>query len=141
VEEVFDDIKGKVVHGGEHMQRKVKKVIVGAMTPSQALDYFTDSTLVITPGDREALVLTVVCEARYVVGLILTGQVMPHDSVMNILSTTQIPVAYAAEDTYTVAARVRDMMVKIHPHDIEKVETAVDIIGDCVAIDRILEKL
>jgi len=60
---------------------------------------------------------------------------------MRIISKTRIPVIYMPEDTYSVASKVHDIIVKIHPSEKDKIKIAMRLVSRHVKIDRILEKL
>ena len=145
--EILAETRGELLNGEESLDRRVERIAVGAMTPHQALTYFNSKTLVITPGDREDLILAAVSKAgvrsksHCVAGLILTGKVLPHKAVMRIISRTKIPVIYIPEDTYSVASKVHDIIVKIHPSEKDKIRIATKLVGRHVKVDRILEKL
>ena len=49
--------KGTFLNGKERSRRRVKKVIIGAMSSSRVMEFFKPGTLVITPGDREDVIL------------------------------------------------------------------------------------
>ncbi len=145
--EILAETKGELLNGEESLDKRVEKIAVGAMTPHQALTYFNNRTLVITPGDREDLIFAAVSKAgvrsksHCVAGLILTGKILPHKAVMRIISKTSIPVIYMPEDTYSVASKLHDIIVKVHPSEKDKIRIARKLVSRYVKIDRILEKL
>ena len=48
VEQLLEDIDGKLVSGHRGLHNTVEKMVIGAMPPHQALDYFSRGTLLIT---------------------------------------------------------------------------------------------
>ncbi len=145
---IFEEIGGDILNGEESMDARIDEIMIGAMTPHQALNYFHSRTLVITPGDREDLILGAMSSApaegtkKYGIGgMILTGQVRPHESIMKLLHKTHMPVLAINKDTYSVASRIHDMIVKIGPSDREKISVAMELVEKHVAVDRLLEKI
>ena len=50
-----------------------------------------------------------------VAGIILTGGIRPHDSIMELVKKTNLPMVLVDEDTYTVASKITKLIVKIRP--------------------------
>jgi len=51
--QICDAVNGKIITGWNKMREKIKNVIVGAMTPRHALDYFKPDSLLITQGTEK----------------------------------------------------------------------------------------
>lgn len=140
VAEVLDEIHGELV--GEQLDPSllntlVKQVLVGAMSTHQALDYFCPGSLIITPSDREDIILAAIGLAisdtaknlETVAGLVLTGKTLPHPAIMDLVRHSRIPIISCAKDTYTVALQVHDLLAKIRPADQSKIEHATRLVG------------
>jgi len=149
IEQILDETNFKLLSGREGLNNLVKKIVVGAMEPHNALNYMVDGALLITPGDREDMILaslgcyfvrSVVKEVR-ISGIVLTGNLVPHKTIMSMVEQTKIPILLAKYDTYGVASRIHDLMVKIRPQDKEKIETVEKIISKHVDIDKILKRI
>lgn len=148
VEQLLDDIDGKLVSGHRGLRNTVEKMVIGAMPPHQALEYFTRGTLLITPGTREDLILTAMSSCLLgpshspcVAGLILTGGTPPQPKIMELVEKTAIPIILVEEDTYTVASKIAKLIVKIRPGDFEKIRAAEAMVDEFVDVDRVIEKL
>jgi len=146
IEQLVQEIDGRLLSGRRGLKNVVSKTIVGAMPPHEALDYFTGDVLLITPGAREDLILAAMSchligpgDRCFISGIVLTGGIRPHRNVMRLVRETQIPVILVEEDTFRVAARIDDLIVKIRPGDEEKIAAAEDLIERYVAVDRALE--
>jgi BioD-like phosphotransacetylase family protein len=146
IEQILEETDFKLLCGKEYLESPVSQVIVGAMEPHDAIKYITDDSLMITPGDREDMLMTALgCfrdsdEKRLkVCGIILSGGIMPDAPIMNLLTKAQIPVLLAEEDTYDVATTIHDMTVKIRPCDKTKIDAVVKLIKDNVDITSILK--
>jgi BioD-like phosphotransacetylase family protein len=53
----------------------------------------------------------------------------------------RLPVLLAEEDSYEVASKVHDLIVKIRPSDSEKIALIRDLIAKNVNLKKILESL
>lgn len=148
VGQVLENLNARLINGEASLSNQVENIIIGAMTPHQALDYFSERTLIITPGDREDMILAVISSSaiyqnkkQCFSGMILTGKVIPNKSIMRLISKTDIPVLYVDTDTYTAASRVHDLVVKIRENDKDKIQTAVKLIEENVDINRLYNRL
>ncbi|MCP4649394.1 MAG: AAA family ATPase [PVC group bacterium] len=142
------ELKAQVLYGATYSDNVVEKIVIGAMEPHDALDYIDDKSLVITPGDREDIILTALSmhliygdNGPSVSGLILTGGISPHPSVLNLVKCADIPVLLVKEDTYNIASRVHDLTVKIRPKDKTKTNLVIDMVNKYVNIDEIVKAL
>ena len=124
------------------------KILVGAMAPHDALSYFSDKSLIITPGDREDMILAVVGfqmdrkkEGVQIGGIVLSGGIKPHKTVIELVKKAKIPLLLAQGDTYSVASCVHDLTVKIRPEDFRKTRIIKDLIEKYVDIEMIERQL
>jgi BioD-like phosphotransacetylase family protein len=148
LEQLLEDIGGELLSDNIGIRNVIDRMVIGAMPPHEALDYFGHGVLLITPGTREDLVLAAMssCAGRAgseysVSGVILTGGIRPHSKVMELIRRTHIPIISVPEDTFSVATKVNSLMVKIRPGDKSKIEAAERIVSEYVDVDRILDML
>ncbi|MFH1678026.1 MAG: AAA family ATPase [Candidatus Omnitrophota bacterium] len=146
--QIIEETDYKLLSGEEGLNNVVRKIVVGAMQPHNALNYLVDGALLITPGDREDMILASIgnCFSKslkeiHLSGIVLTGNIIPHKRVMELLENIKIPVILAESDTYTVASCIHDLMVKIRPQDKEKIEAIKKLVKENVDIDKILDSL
>jgi len=144
IEQIVEETDYEVLCGKDYLERFVSQVIVGAMEPHDAVKYIVNDSLMITPGDREDMVMTALGCFREgndkklkVSGIILSGGITPDEPIMNLLEKAQIPVLLARSDTYDVAMHIHDLTVKIRPRDTEKVNAVIKLIKDHVDLDAI----
>jgi BioD-like phosphotransacetylase family protein len=149
VRQIKEEINGEVVYGpAKLLNRRVDNIIIAAMEPHDAIHYFKDNVLVITPGDRDDIMLTAIgshlrskTRKFEVVGMVLTGGITPHDSIVTLVKKAKIPVLLSKEDTYRVASRVHDRVVKIRPEDKEKIRSARRLITEHVDIKGLVRSI
>lgn len=146
VESIRDELQAEMLNGPMQMNNLVDEVVLGSMGVHHALDYFKPGVLLITPGDREDILLAV-ASTRYgqddkgLAGIVLTRQLHPGHSVMKAIQTFPFPVLLAKGDSYEVASRVHDLTVKTRPHDTEKISLIRDLIAKHVDVRKILDAL
>ncbi len=144
IEQILEETDFELLCGKEAPESYIANVIVGAMKPHDAIKYIVDDSLLITPGDREDMIMTALgchrdSEKRRlkICGIILSGGIMPEKSIMDSLINAKIPVLLAKDNTYAVTSAIHDLTVKIRPRDTFKVSTAIQLIRDNVDLDAI----
>lgn len=146
IEQILKETDFGLLCGKDTLESYVSNVIVGAMQPNDAIKYIRDNSLLITPGDREDMIMTALeCyrekdkERLKVSGIVLSGGITPLGPTMEALKDSGIPVLLAQDDTYTVAACIHNLTVKIRPCDTVKINTAIKLIKDNVDLDSIVK--
>ncbi len=148
IRQLFEDIKGELISGEEGLDQTVQKIVVGAMTPHAALEFFNGNELLITPGDREDLILAAmsgcvmgVSKAYCVKGIILTGGIKPHKTILNLVKRINIPIIMVSRNTYETAQKLNNLIVKIKPNDTGKIREATALIKKYVDIEKIIKRV
>lgn len=140
ITQVFDALKGELL-SGDNLNRRVDNIVVGAMAPHHALSYFAPGSLVITPGDREDIILAAMAKSHDIVALVLTCNQTPHHTVLELVRKAGFPVMKVATDTYTTASRIHDLVVKISPEDREKIDVIGSLVKQYVGVEEIYHAL
>lgn len=138
--ELLNEPPASALHG------LVDDVVVGAMGAQNAISFFKRGVLLITPGDRDDILLAACTsiEAQSedkMAGIILTGGLRPAEAILKVIRTMPIPVLLAKQDSYRVASKVHDLTVKTRPNDVEKIALIRDIIAQSVDVEKILKAL
>ncbi len=147
--QICKEIKGTFINASKvEASRRVKKIIIGAMNSSHVMEYFSPGTLVIAPGDREDIILAALsacslweAEGTAIAGLVLSGDLFPHQSVIDLIKTSTVPTIGSPLDSYTVANSIYSMTVKTLPEDSEKIDKIQNLVEKYIEVDRLLEKL
>jgi BioD-like phosphotransacetylase family protein len=124
----------------------VDRVVVGAMGVHNTMSFFKKGVLIITPGDREDIILAAATNewggrGENLAGIVLTDNLKPNSNVLKVIEDLRFPVLLASEDSYQVASRVHDLIVKTRPKDTEKIILIRDIIAKHVDVQKILKAL
>ncbi|MES2210871.1 MAG: AAA family ATPase [Chloroflexota bacterium] len=164
LEMILEGVHGEVLHEGPDLERVIDGVAVGAMEPRHMLERVGPGTLVIVPGDREDVILTLTTAHQRgiaggrdgdepgsgpggaiaddhegaAIGLVLTGGYRPRPAVIDAIRRADLCATLVSEDTYAVASEVHDLLVKTHPADLVKIELIKRLVADNLDVDRIL---
>jgi BioD-like phosphotransacetylase family protein len=163
LEMILEGVHGETIHHGPDLDRVIDGVAIGAMEPGHMLERVGPKTLVIVPGDREDVILTLTTahlmgvprtatneeltkpsldlddgHAGAAIGLVLTGGYRPRKAVVDAIRRADLFATLVGEDTYTVASEVHDLLVKTHAADVEKIELIKELVASNIDVDRIL---
>ena len=149
IAQILEETDFELLSGKEGLNNTIHKILVGAMQPREALNYIVDKSLVITPGDRDDILLMAVSShltaqkgsGSEVAGIILTGNMKPHQAILSLVKDTKIPLIVSKDDTYVVASLVHDLTVKIRPQDKDKINSVIKMVKDNVDFDKIIERM
>jgi len=160
---VLEGVHGETIHPGPDLDQVIGGVAIGAMEPVHMLERVGPRTLVIVPGDREDVILTIATAHLMgppsggpairpggipteppepegaALGLVLTGGYRPRPAVLDAIRRADLFATLVESDTYSVASDVHDLLVKTHPSDTGKIQEIKDLVWDHLAIDRVLE--
>jgi BioD-like phosphotransacetylase family protein len=147
IRQLLEDVKGTLLCGEKSLNQSVSKIIVGAMPPHTALNYFKGDVLLITPGNREDLILAAIAcstglhDDYNVKGIILTGGIQPNETVLRLVQQTSIPVILVNADTFSTAERLTQLIIKIRPTDLDKIAAVRQLIKEYVDIPALIKKI
>jgi len=138
------ELGGEFLSGENMKRRKVRSVAVGAMTAARLQDQLHPGALLITPGDREDLLLATLeaqgkggHEAKPA-GIILTDGLKPQPGLIKMLQERGLPTVAVKGDSYTVAAKIERMTVKTDPGDKEKILMIQEVIAKHLDLGAII---
>ncbi|MCH8474457.1 MAG: AAA family ATPase [Opitutales bacterium] len=142
--QVAEEIKGRWINGkADGEDERIMRFVIGAMTAKGVIDYLQPGVLIITPGDRDDILLAAIANAgisgkKVISGIILTRDIMPHPKLMELLAQTNIPVIAAVEDSYAIASKIAGMTIKTQPRDKDKFPIIKNLINDHVDMDTLI---
>ncbi len=148
IRQLMEDIHGELLCGEKGLDETVSKIMIGDMPPHSALEFFHGDELLITPGNREDLILAAmsgcvigISKAYCVKGIILTGGITPYKTITKLVKRTNIPIVMVKETTYETARRLNNLIVKLRPEDTDKIERATSLIKKYVDVEGIISKV
>jgi len=146
VDLIREELHAELLNQPPELSALVDDVVVGAMGAQNAMQFFKRGVLLITPGDREDIILAAGAmtnpeSQEKMAGIVLTGGLRPSANVLKAIQTMPIPVLLAKADSYQVASRVHNLIVKTRPSDAGKISLIRDIVAKHVNVKRIIEAL
>jgi BioD-like phosphotransacetylase family protein len=146
MELICEELRAELLNPPATLHSLVDDVVVGAMGAHNAMQFFKRGVLLITPGDREDILLaagamTIPHSEEKMAGIVLTGGLRPGASVLKAMQAMPIPVLLAKADSYEVASKVHNLIVKTRPADAEKISLIRDIVAKNVNVKKIIDSL
>ena len=140
-----EELKAEVLNDPGSLNGLVEDVVLGAMGANNAVKFFKEGMLLITPFDREDIVYAAAAqqdhEHQHLAGLVLTGNQEPSRELSRVIERLPFPVLLTSHTSYRAASIVHDTIVKTRPDDLEKIDLIRDLISRHVKVDRILEAI
>ncbi len=138
-------LKGEFIAGAQHKRRRVSHIGVGAMSCRHAERLLQPGTLIITPGDREDLIMMILNDNSlpssrgHLAGVVLTDGILPPESVMQMIRERSIPFISTQADISCATTTIGQMTVKTEVGDRDKIGVIQKLIQDHVQVDRIID--
>ena len=136
VKDLVAGIGARVLHAGDMHRRRFRDVRLCAMTVPNSVKVFAPDRLLITPADRDDIIMAVALAAMggmRIAGLVLTGGVEPNERLMQLCApafATGLPVLSVDDGSYQTATRVDRLERQIPTDDPERVELAMNVVAD-----------
>ena len=73
--------------------------------------------------------------------MIFTGNIRPNYKIFEMISHANIPVMLVEDDSFSVATKINNMLVKIRSNELEKIEKIQDLVEQYVDVDHICKQL
>lgn len=144
VSQIAAALKAEVLCGSDALDARIEDTLVAAMEPQNVLARLHPNSLMITSGDRVDNILVALHARGGVPGqgsvraIALTGGLMPPQSIIDLMKSHGLPVLICQENTFPVAATVRNEVYKILPEDHDKITLAQELVREHVDVDGIL---
>jgi phosphate acetyltransferase len=136
VKDLADALGARVLNEGELRQRRFRDVRLCAMTVPNSVKVFAPDRLLITPADRDDIILAVslaVLGGMRIAGLVLSGDFEPNERVMQLCAPAfarGLPVLAVKQGSFQVATAVASVDRSIPLDDRERVELAMNAVAD-----------
>ena len=134
----------RVLQQGELNERRVVDVTIVARSVKNMIGALRPNTLVVTPGDRDDIVLAVCMAAMNDVplsGLLLTGGYGPDPAVLQLCErafATGLPLLLTEKDSYCTAAAASTIDTRVALDDIERIEGVMNFTAENLSIVKVL---
>ena len=151
VGEIAAALDGRVLQGdSDRMHREVLDIKIAAMTLPHFLDYITEGTLVIAPGDRSDVILGSLAAAASetypnISGILLTGGLTPEPPVRKLMEgfkkSAPIPIFSVGTDTYSTAMDAGSVRAALTPQNHRKIAAALGVFESHVNISELEDRI
>ncbi|MEJ2167925.1 MAG: phosphate acetyltransferase [Desulfobacterales bacterium] len=151
VGEIAAALDGRILQGEpDRMNREVLDIKIAAMSLPHFLDYITEGTLVITPGDRHDVILGSLAAAASetypnISGLLLTGGLTPEPPVRKLMEgfkkSAAVPIFSVGADTYTTAMNAGSVRAALTPQNDRKIAAALGLFESHVNISELEDRI
>ena len=147
IKEFADELEAKVLFGKDFISNQVENSAVGAMQLRNFLPHLKDNCLVITPGDRADIILSSLqasLSETYpkVAGIMLTGGLVPEESILNLIEGLKetIPILAVEKGTFEVANKVGAIRSHIYANNEQRIYTSLNTFDKHVNMEDLTRK-
>ncbi len=147
IQEVVNELDAKVLFGEAYLNNQISSFSVGAMQLRNYLNHLKEDGLVITPGDRADIILGALQANESVnypsiSGIVLTGNIIPEDTILKLIDglSPVVPIIAVKEGTYVIANKIGDIKPKIYANNTQKIQTSIATFEKYVDLDSLTEK-
>ncbi|MFA9191426.1 phosphate acetyltransferase [Flavobacterium sp. FZUC8N2.13] len=148
VKEIVEELDAKILFGKDFINNEVGSFSVGAMQLRNYLLHLKENALVITPGDRADIILGALQaneSVNYptVSGIVLTGNILPEDSILKLIEglNSVVPIISVDGGTYRITNKIGAIKSKIYAENKHKIETSISTFEKYVDLDDLSNKL
>ncbi|HWS60110.1 MAG TPA: phosphate acetyltransferase [Flavobacterium sp.] len=147
IQEVVNELDAKVLFGDAYLNNQISSFSVGAMQLRNYLNHLKEDGLVITPGDRADIILGALQANESVnypsiSGIVLTGNIIPEDTILKLIEglSPVVPIIAVKEGTYVISNKIGDIKPKIYANNTQKIQTSIATFEKYVDLDSLTEK-
>ncbi|MCF8368952.1 MAG: phosphate acetyltransferase [Bacteroidales bacterium] len=134
IRQISNALKAKLIYGDQEvLDYDVMDYKIGAMGIDNILKYTTDGTVVVTPGDRTDVLVTLfmtLLSDTYpkIAGIILTGGISPNNEFLKLINgIRKLPLAICRvdDDTYNTVLKIQNIKPQLSPDNERRMAVAL----------------
>ncbi len=148
IKEIIDVLDGKILFGEPYINNQAGSFSVGAMQLPNYLKHLKENGLVITPGDRADIILGALqahISDNYpsISGILLTGGLIPEDSIIKLIEGLSeiVPIISVTGGTYSVTNSIGNIKSQIYAENTQKITSSIQDFDKYVDVDALIERL
>ena len=140
-------LKADIISEGNIEQRRVARITLCARTLTNMIDHLRPGTLVVTPGDRDDIIVASAMAATNgtpLAGLLLTSGYTPTDALHNLCERawqTGLPVLSVETDSYSTARALTHMDTHVPVDDTERVKRIMNTVSQHLDVETLSERI
>jgi len=135
------------INKGDISNRRVSFISVCARTIPNMVDQLLPGTLVVTPGDREDIIIATcmaACNGVPLAGIVLTGNLQPDPRTLKLCNRAfdaGLPMLSTRADTFTTANQLSDMSGEVPVDDLDRIERVMESVANAIEVDWLRDRL
>ncbi len=140
--DAIDFLEGKILFPGNANNRRISNYSMIARTIPNAVEFLSAGYLVITPADRDDVIMATTLAAaggRKIAGLILTGDTEPTPQVMKLcekhIIDSQLPIFRVNTGSWAIAKKMEGFNRHIPANDQERIINNMEHFADHIDSD------
>ena len=148
IKEIVEELDGKVLFGEAYLNNQAGYFSVGAMQLRNYLTHLKNDSLVITPGDRADIILGALqanVSANYpmISGIVLTGGLLPEESIIKLIEGLSeiVPIISVEGGTFSITNRIGDIRPRMYAENLQKITTSIHAFQNFVEVNALEERL
>ncbi|WP_026449593.1 phosphate acetyltransferase [Aequorivita capsosiphonis] len=148
IKEIVNTLNAKILFGEAYVNNQAGNFSVGAMQLHNYLLHLKENALVITPGDRADIILGALqanISDNYpsISGIVLTGGLVPEDSIIKLIKGLSdiVPIISAQGGTFSVTNSLGNIKSQIYAQNTEKITISINDFDKYVDVDALIERL
>lgn len=148
MQEIAENLKGKILFGENQLTNPVSNFIVGAMQLENCLTRLKENTLIVTPGDRGdimigALLANMSQNYPFVAGIVLTGGLEPEAPIASLIegSPSVLPIVAVEKGTFEATNVIGSIKSRIYPGNVQKIELVLSTFEKYINVEALEEKM
>jgi phosphate acetyltransferase len=148
MQEIVNELDAKVLFGENYLNNEIGHYSVGAMQLHNYLVHLHNNALVITPGDRSDIILGALQaneSANYptISGIILTGNIVPEESILKLIEglSAIVPIIAVDGGTYHITNKIGSIKSEIYANNTHKIETSINTFEKYVQIEALSQRV
>jgi phosphate acetyltransferase len=139
-------LNAKYINKGDIEKRRVAYISICARTIPNMIDHLAPGTLIVTPGDRDDIIVASCMAAQNGVplaGLLLTGDIQPAQKTLALCYPsiiTGLPIISTSLDTLSTAQRLLEMNNEVPTDDFHRIEKVMMSVIENVDLDWLQQR-
>ena len=142
--DIARQLKAGTISEGELEIRRVKTITLCARTLPNMLNRLTAGTLIVTPGDRDDIILACALaetNGTPLAGLVLTGGLVPGDDALRLCQkaiANGLPILTTESDTFACANQLHRINTAVPEDDLQRIDLIRAHIAEHIDIPALL---
>lgn len=144
VREIAEQLGAEILYGHQRLDSLVSNFFIAAMEMQHAITWFTEDSLIVTPGDRGDIIIGTLQahqSSNYpnLAGILLSTGFKPDPSIVKLIEGLPdlLPILSVPTDTYTTASRLQDVRSTLTASDLEKIALSIQMFEEYVDLNQL----